>query len=558
MKAEDRSIERIFSKETRYIIPRYQREYAWTNKEVKKLVEDIVSASSNNYHYFGNIVLVDKSDDNEIKYDVIDGQQRFISIFLLLIAVYKLEPECVDNKLIFTNTGQVKVELEMRAQAAHNNIIEFMLSGEMPETMKLANENKRLESLVTLLKKMKQEEPGILTLIIENFKNTKLVLITFDEESKAHEIFIDLNTKGIPLSKDAIIKSHLFKFLLPEADNADIFKETWGDMVGILQGNTENYIKDMWQLRKNIVFSGAPPKEKTKVFEDILNTVNDEDTATTTFDLLTRSVGDIAPYRLYESIKRLPIASPFNQDIIDAGINVISSDWDIIKSLSVKQFDILLFSLLYVPKSKKNVLVSMLSNYPKSPKIQTFIRFIVIHNLFYSIINKSPSAYGIQIYGLAKKISDNYTPKNISSQIKKFTENIYLKGELAQIKASLLEMEINDEAKKEKKIARGIFKVLFNDFNQEFIEHIHCQSDDTITNRFNLGNILLVTHDDFGEYPIERKIVKYNEQSSIGNVKDFLSKYDNTFSAKDIDVRTNDLADRILEEYTKLFKILTT
>ncbi|PJD98400.1 MAG: hypothetical protein CK427_17115 [Leptospira sp.] len=67
---------------TKYIIPIYQRNYSWKEKEIEQLIEDIdTSIQSPDSNYFlGNLIVNQK----EAKlYEVIDGQQRLTTLFLL-------------------------------------------------------------------------------------------------------------------------------------------------------------------------------------------------------------------------------------------------------------------------------------------------------------------------------------------------------------------------------------------------------------------------------------------------------------------------------------------
>ena len=68
-----------FLKETKNIvIPRYQRPYSWEKNNVNTLINDFKSD-----YYIGNIIEYCIKDNKEI----IDGQQRLITIFLVLIAI---------------------------------------------------------------------------------------------------------------------------------------------------------------------------------------------------------------------------------------------------------------------------------------------------------------------------------------------------------------------------------------------------------------------------------------------------------------------------------------
>lgn len=75
----DDSNQTIFHKD-RYIIPLYQRPFAWSDKEICRLIEDINDFTTDHY-YLGSLIVYLRQDGI---YEVIDGQQRLTALFLLL------------------------------------------------------------------------------------------------------------------------------------------------------------------------------------------------------------------------------------------------------------------------------------------------------------------------------------------------------------------------------------------------------------------------------------------------------------------------------------------
>lgn len=65
-----------------YLVPIYQRNYAWSEIQIVQLIEDIESSidDSNKNYFLGNLI-VNQTDNNV--YEVIDGQQRLTTLYLL-------------------------------------------------------------------------------------------------------------------------------------------------------------------------------------------------------------------------------------------------------------------------------------------------------------------------------------------------------------------------------------------------------------------------------------------------------------------------------------------
>ncbi len=99
---EERSIYQLYleSQETKtYMIPVYQRNYAWEEDEITALVKDIYDSSiknSNAPYYIGTLVTYKRGDS---VYEVIDGQQRLTTIYIILKA---LGIKDIRNKLTYS------------------------------------------------------------------------------------------------------------------------------------------------------------------------------------------------------------------------------------------------------------------------------------------------------------------------------------------------------------------------------------------------------------------------------------------------------------------------
>ena len=75
----------LFDTDAHYVIPRYQRAYAWEDKEIGQLIDDIndIDIDSAENYYIGSLI-VSKVQGKADTYEVVDGQQRLTTLFLLL------------------------------------------------------------------------------------------------------------------------------------------------------------------------------------------------------------------------------------------------------------------------------------------------------------------------------------------------------------------------------------------------------------------------------------------------------------------------------------------
>ena len=74
----------IFDTDSHYVIPRYQRAYAWEDKEIIQLIDDINDIESKEIVYYIGSLVVAQVKEKENTDEVVDGQQRLTTLYLLL------------------------------------------------------------------------------------------------------------------------------------------------------------------------------------------------------------------------------------------------------------------------------------------------------------------------------------------------------------------------------------------------------------------------------------------------------------------------------------------
>ncbi len=115
------TIKEIFQEEG-YSIPNYQRDYAWKDKNFRDLWEDLEEAIEYNKkgqgHYIGTMVVA-KNEDNKKLYDIIDGQQRTTTIFMLLhvLANEQNEEYKQETRKYLYQKGELRLEVAPKTKA---------------------------------------------------------------------------------------------------------------------------------------------------------------------------------------------------------------------------------------------------------------------------------------------------------------------------------------------------------------------------------------------------------------------------------------------------------
>lgn len=237
-----------------FVIPEYQRPYAWTDEQIETLFEDLweftttIGGTENESSYFlGSVV----SYENEAgEQEIIDGQQRITSLFLLLRAIYtkltltpssertaeannfisKIEPTIWrTNKL--TGTVDYK-DILLTSRVVNNDgneILHSILESGQADDEAKDNYSKNYRLFQELFDKHSTENPLMVYQFIYALLNQAILLpITADTQDTALTIFSTLNDRGLPLSDADIFKAKIYNRL--EAEDKKAFIERWKDL----------------------------------------------------------------------------------------------------------------------------------------------------------------------------------------------------------------------------------------------------------------------------------------------------------------------------------------
>ena len=237
-----------------FVIPEYQRPYAWTDEQVETLFEDLWEFTVSNggteregSYFLGSIVSYENDNGEQ---EIIDGQQRITSLFLLLRAIYtklfnsplsertpeannfigKIEPSIWrTNKL----TGTVDYKTTLLTSRVVNNegneILRKILETGRANKDSKDNYSRNYIHFQELLDKHSSENPLMIYQFIYSLLNQAILLpITADTQDTALTIFSTLNDRGLPLSDADIFKAKIYNNL--EGKDKETFIERWKDL----------------------------------------------------------------------------------------------------------------------------------------------------------------------------------------------------------------------------------------------------------------------------------------------------------------------------------------
>jgi uncharacterized protein with ParB-like and HNH nuclease domain len=213
-----KSVNQLF--EYSFFIPSYQRGYRWTDIQVTQLLEDIWQFAKKDGKTKGEFyclqpIVVKKLND---KFEVIDGQQRYTTIFLIIKHLediiklafqnFSFTPPNYETRVDSSNfLADVKTKTEEEAKLN----IDYFHIWKAYNTIKIWFENKEnninaIDFLNTLLKFQIEEQEGNK---IDTANNVRVIWyeINETENNNSIDIFTRLNIGKIPLTNAELIKA---------------------------------------------------------------------------------------------------------------------------------------------------------------------------------------------------------------------------------------------------------------------------------------------------------------------------------------------------------------
>lgn len=236
MKATGIDLQGILNGPNQYVIPVFQRYYSWEKHDWEKLWEDLLelqdTESTTASHFMGSLVFVPEQHFPDVvpAYQVIDGQQRLVTMSLLFCALRdianrhdqsSLAAEINQTFLVHpfkTGREHFRVYPRQRDRDHYIGAVESngTLAGRIEEALRFFTERiARLPGADT--------ETGLRGLFNLLKSQLEFVSITLEDENP-YQIFKSLNSTGVDLSEGDLIRN--FTFMHVSLDEQDEFDDT--------------------------------------------------------------------------------------------------------------------------------------------------------------------------------------------------------------------------------------------------------------------------------------------------------------------------------------------
>lgn len=218
MKAETPSINGVFKNSTVLRIPFFQRQYVWGEKEWERFINDMESLVGLRKKYFlGSLIFKNEEPTDEEaaygvseKYTVIDGQQRLTTLSIFLKALNSL---LIDDQLRNNFQSSFFIQNGQRNPVLHHSINDRAAYQEaMWGNPLTAYEDKRVVKAYHFFrdKLVGRGQSELKALWMAVFARIKFVEIILDDQDDEQQIFDTINSLGVDLTIDELMKNFLY------------------------------------------------------------------------------------------------------------------------------------------------------------------------------------------------------------------------------------------------------------------------------------------------------------------------------------------------------------
>ena len=240
-----------------YVIPLYQRAFAWEDKEIVQLIDDINDFDNKNgSSYYLGAVIVSREEN---RYEVIDGQQRLTALFLLL------------NYLGLPMESILSFECRKKSDYTLQMIVNDKVLSIDDIDDSLLNGKKIIENEFGKYTDYEKEA------FINKLSSVKIYRIEVPENTDLNHYFEIMNTRGEQLEQQDILKAQLMSYL----DNRYMatFSKIWdacSDMTGYVQMHFDTDIRaeifgSEWEYEPNCKIKIHDRSKNGKSIKDIID-----------------------------------------------------------------------------------------------------------------------------------------------------------------------------------------------------------------------------------------------------------------------------------------------
>ena len=262
--AMEQPLDKVFTSDYRFVIPSFQRSYTWRADNVLQLVDDVLDASvsASGPYFLGSLILVRDGAEDGTLYEVIDGQQRLVSLSIIIAVLRDLEedPELAANLdgLLLEKGNKLRGIAAEPRLALRDRDASFFRSyvqeGNLEALFDLHDDDMDSQAQRNMAANARQvydrlagmDDDGRHSFAAYLVNQVMVVIVVTDDLAGAHRIFDVMNMRGVPLTASDVFKARTIAAL--PAGLRDLYAERWDDVMEPLGDDpqrTEEFFSDL-------------------------------------------------------------------------------------------------------------------------------------------------------------------------------------------------------------------------------------------------------------------------------------------------------------------------
>ena len=209
---------------SRFRIPFFQRKYVWKEPEWERFVNDIDLLEHRPSTYFlGSIILKETGENGGItEYEVVDGQQRFTTLFLFMKFLHLKAQNSRDFIRTYMRAGNSTLPILDHNQDDRQSF-ERILNREVAD-VPIQKPNNLIERAYAFFQNHYRnlDADKAQDLIDRIYRLIRMVRITVNQGDDEQQIFDTINTLGVDLNTDELVKNFLY-----QAEDEKLYNQNW-------------------------------------------------------------------------------------------------------------------------------------------------------------------------------------------------------------------------------------------------------------------------------------------------------------------------------------------
>lgn len=260
MQAQEAKIQTIIEGTRQYLVPLFQRQYSWQQKQWKTLLEDLVflyNDTSSRVHFFGSIVIMPESSTliGVNKYILIDGQQRLTTLIIILAILRDIALESGDDQFA-EETNDTFIVNRYKQGLEYYKLLPTQADREELKAI-IDRKHSADESLIRKCYIYFYEKITKYGFDFQKFRDVisnrlSMVGITLDTSDNPYKVFESLNAKGMELSHADLIRNYFF-MKIPIENQKSYFDDYWLPMQNRLGAKLTEFIRHYLMMSGNFI-----------------------------------------------------------------------------------------------------------------------------------------------------------------------------------------------------------------------------------------------------------------------------------------------------------------